>query len=72
MSDTDGAMMTTLDAIDPTGLTAVVSYYLADMTHEDDDSVSIDFVGVTPTVSPMSATSQYHRRPRNGMEASRS
>ena len=28
MADTDGLMTLTLDAIDPSGLTAVVSYYL--------------------------------------------
>ena len=56
MSDTDGAMTLTLDAIDPTGLTAAVSYFLADTTYEDDDSVSIDFVGSLSTVSLVSAS----------------
>ncbi|MBH33574.1 MAG: hypothetical protein CMB75_04170, partial [Euryarchaeota archaeon] len=55
MSDTDGAMSLTLDAIDPTGLTAVVSYFLADTTYEDDDSVSIEFVGSLSTISLLSA-----------------
>ena len=71
MSDTDGAMTLTLDAIDPTGLTAVVSYYLADTTYEDDDSVSIDFVGATSTVSLMSANgvSSTTAAQGDGMEA---
>ena len=56
MSDTDGAMTLTLDAIDPTGLTAAVSYFLADTTYEDDDSMSIDFVGSLSTVSLVSAS----------------
>ena len=56
MSDTDGAMTLTLDAIDSTGLTAAVSYFLADTTYEDDDSVSIDFVGSLSTVSLLSAS----------------
>ena len=56
MSDTDGAMTLTLDAIDPTGLTAAVSYFLADTTYEDDDSLSIDFVGSLSTVSLLSAS----------------
>ena len=57
MSGTDGTMTLTFDPIDPTGLTAVVSYYLTESTgYNGNDMVSMSFVGATSTVTMMSHT----------------
>ena len=56
MSDPDGAYTLTFDPIDPTGLTAVVSYFLEETGYEADDSVDISYVGATSTVSLLSAS----------------
>ena len=56
VSDPDGAYTLTFDPIDPTGLTAVVSYFLEDTGYEADDSVDIRYVGATSTVSLLSAS----------------
>ena len=56
MSDPDGAYTLTFDPIDPTGLTAVVSYFLEETGYETADSVDISYVGATSTVSLLSAS----------------
>jgi hypothetical protein len=55
MADTDGLMTLTLDAIDPSGLNAVVSYYVQSASYSSLDSMEIRFVGDTSTVILASA-----------------
>ena len=58
MADTDGKMTLTLDAIDPSGLTAVVSYYLGETnSYGSLDSLEITFVGESSTVTLLSVSS---------------
>ena len=56
ISDPDGTYTLTFDPVDPTGLTAVVSYFLEETGYETADSLNISYVGASSTVTLVSAS----------------